>query len=77
MKAGHVAQVVGAVADCMEARHKAASVTNDTHGIKLRLEALENLVGVMTDAMLSGTSADPEAGKSAPAAKSGAKRVRR
>ena len=77
MKAGHVAQLVGAVADRMRAQVQAENVTNDIHGLKLRTEALENLVGVMTDAMLSGTSADPEAGKSAPAAKSGAKRVRR
>lgn len=74
MKAGHVAQMVGAVADQMEARHKAENVTNDIHGLKLRVEALETLVGVMADAMLSGTSADPSA-KVLPAAKSGKARA--
>ncbi len=71
MKAGHVAQMVGAVADQMEAKHKAENVTNDIHGLKLRVEALENLVDVISDALLAGTSADPESPKSAAATKSG------
>lgn len=68
MKAGSVAQLVGAVADRMKAQVQAENVTNDIHGLKLRTAALENLVGTMAEIMLSGTSADPEAA-TAPAAK--------
>lgn len=81
MKAGHVAQLVGAVADAMAAQHKAAQVMNDTHGLRLRVEALENLVTVISEVLLAGTSADPATPAPKPAAiKSGnaaAKKVRK
>lgn len=61
MKAGHVAALVDAVAEGMEAREKAASVTNDTHGLKLRVEAAEKFIDVVSEILLTGTSADPAA----------------
>ena len=79
MKAGHVAQLVGAVADNMAARDKASRCTHDTTAHALRLEALESLVDIVAEVMLAGTSADPAAqpATKTPTKAKTAKRVRK
>lgn len=60
MRAGNVAKVVGAVADWQSTRARVAlTQTNEITALRLRAEAAETLLEVLTDAMLEGTSADP------------------
>ena len=66
MKAASVHRLVHACADAQAARAKAAPVPNETTALRLRVEALELLLEAVTDILLEGTSADPNA---APAAK--------
>lgn len=61
MKAANVARVVDGVADWQASRAKADPVTNETTSLRLRMEAAESLLEVLTDVMLEGTSADPSA----------------
>lgn len=68
MKPADVQRIVGACADAAQARAKAAAVPNETTALRLRVDALEHLCEAVSDALLSGTSADPDR---APTAKSG------
>jgi hypothetical protein len=66
MKPAQVQSLVHACSDAEQARAKAADVPNETTALRLRVEALEDLVSVITEALLAGTSADPAHTKPAP-----------
>lgn len=59
MKITNVARIVNAIGDWQAIRAKAAIVPNETTALRLRTEAAEMLLEVITDVLLEGTSADP------------------
>ncbi len=63
MKAANVERVVHAVADHLKERADAAKVPNEITALRHRVTSLETLLETLTDVMLEGTSADPNAKK--------------
>lgn len=59
MKPATVKRIVDASGDWMQARARAASYINDTQALRVRMEALETVTERLIDALLEGTSADP------------------
>lgn len=60
MKAATVALVVDAIADWQGQRSAATFAPNMQASADIRLAALESLLDTLSEAMLEGTSADPD-----------------
>lgn len=60
MKSADVQAIVTACAERAHARVKAANLPDQLQALRIELEALHAVVEALSDALLRGTSADPE-----------------